>query len=75
MDGLKRWIAAYIAMDERCRRDNLPFMERQALHYPAPPKLTLVPGANIPSDVPAKAGGIIQDLSAPTLVCRIVKSK
>lgn len=81
MNGLERWIAAYLAMDERRRRENLPFMERTARRYPdqkrppVPPKLALVPGAQVISSLSGHTRSVVQNLSAPLNVCRIIVSK
>lgn len=46
MENLPKIIAAYIAMDQRAKDDNLKTMEADAIRYPAPgiPKLRLVVG-------------------------------
>lgn len=80
MKNLDRWVAAYIGMDERRRRENLPFMEDTALRYPAekpqkkPPKLTLAADNSLRAPT-RHALGIPHDLLPRLDICRIVKSE
>lgn len=41
MTDLERWIAAFIAMDDRRKSENLGFMEDTAKTYPARPQPVL----------------------------------
>lgn len=74
MNGLQRWIAAYIAMDERRRNENLPFMERTAQRFPVRQKLALVASNNSVADaVTAECSGVVEDLGPRVRVCSPVE--
>lgn len=76
MTMLERWVAAFEAMDDQARRDNLRFLEGSARRNPRhkTPILKLIhnPASNL------AAGGIFgkpNDFGAPPRVAPVVKIK
>lgn len=76
MQNLDRWVAAYIAMDQRRRAESLIFMEDTARTYPnkKPAKLSLVANGAGGSGVSLNLSEA-HDTLAPLSVCEIVKLK
>jgi hypothetical protein len=76
MKNLDRWMAAYVAMDDEARSDNLMFAESAALAHPAkaPLALSLVAGGGGATTGSNKLD-VSQGIPSLTLVQRVVSLK